>query len=294
MMTAETAEQVAAFIEEKATLREDPVFMEWFGGEPTLNIKAIDTISRELRQSGVWYTSSMVTNGLLMDDRITEERLSLWRLKRVQITLDGPESSHEAVKGFRHGAYAQILCNIHNLTKAQVRVRLRINYAGNDIEIVKLIEELGKEFLDEPLISAYINPIYARKKEYPREVMQQVLKFDHQLIETGLATQKDLFELSERETRCFMMTEEGFTIAPDGRLFNCSHNMTDEQCVGSIWNYPDDSPVRKEFLYSAPTEECQNCEMFAFCKGGCRIAEMGLAEMIQCHPYKTVFSEIVQ
>lgn len=292
-MTADTARQTAAFIAERAVLADaGHVFLEWFGGEPTLNIEAINAICSALYAAGARYSSSIVTNGLLMDDRITQERIWLWRLDRTQITLDGPETTHESVKAFPPGSYHRIIHNIHILTEKGVRVKLRLNYAENDDAISQLIDDLREEFSGHENVSVYICPVYSQSKEYPRIVMQEVLKLQHRLVESGLATEKQLFALHERKNRCFMMTEGGYTIAPDGRLFNCSHNMTDKQCVGSVWAYNENNPVRRAFLSCAAMDECGKCAMFPYCKGGCRIAEMGLADMIQCHPYKAVLSEL--
>lgn len=292
-MTADIARQTAIFMAQRAEAANAcHVSLEWFGGEPTLNIEAIDTISGALCAGGVWFSSSIVTNGLLMDDRITQDRLSLWQLRHVQITLDGPEKVHESVKGFPPGSYHRIIHNIHALTERGLRIKLRLNYAGNNGAISRLIDELGDEFSENGNVNAYICPIYSRSKEYPRHLMQEVLRLQRRLVESGLATGKQLFDLRERKNRCFMMNEDGFTIAPDGRLFNCSHNMTDKQCVGSVWAYDENNPVRREFLSCVLKDECKRCNVFPYCKGGCRIAEMGLADMTQCHPYKTVFSEI--
>ena len=287
-MTRDTAKQTALFILKQAVHSNGHVSVEWFGGEPLLNGKVIDTICRELHKTGIWFTSSIVTNGLLMDEKITSERLLSWQLRQAQITLDGPAMVHESVKRFPSDAYEHIMQNISALSERKVRIRLRLNYAGNSEDVSQLISDLKDRFSGNNHVSAYISPVYFRMKEYPRELMMEVLRLNYMLIDSGLATEKDLFALRERKNRCFMMTEGGFTIAPDGRLFNCSHNMTDEQCVGSIWNYQKDHPVRRAFLSDKLSDECSHCIMLPYCRGGCRIAEMGLADMIQCHPYKTI------
>lgn len=291
-MSRDTAKQTAIFIAKQAIQSEEGIFFEWFGGEPTLNVDAIDTISSELRNMGERYDSSIVTNGLLMGSRITAERLSLWRLRRAQITLDGPETIHESIKGFSPGAYAQIVRNILSLAEQRVHILLRLNYSGDKQAFSQLIDYLQSEFSDFDRVSAYVNPIYFRGKEYSVNVMQEVMQLNRRLVDSGLASEKSLFGLRERKSRCFMMKTDSFTIAPDGRLFNCSHNMTDEQCVGSIWSYSSDHPSRRAFLFAALSEECKVCAMLPYCGGGCRIAEMGLADMVQCHPYKAVFSEL--
>lgn len=293
-MTPETAEQTAAFLAEQAAAFHAPlVSLEWFGGEPTLNLQAMDTLSAALFRAGVWYTASIVTNGLLADAAFTPERISLWQLTRAQITLDGPEKTHERVKGFAPGAYERIMENILTLTERKIRVRLRLNASGELSETAALIDELRRRFSGNEQISAYIAPLYAREKAVPRRVMLEVLELNRRLVEAGLASENSGFRMQERKARCFMMTEGGFTVAPDGRLFNCSHVMTEEQCVGSVWQYDAENPIRQAFLRCELSEECRRCAMLPVCGGGCRIAELGLSDMRQCHPYKSVCADLL-
>lgn len=294
VMNDDTAEQTAAFICEqvKAAGLEAPVHLEWFGGEPTLNLKAADDISRILLDKKVWFSSSMVTNAFLMDERIYVERISLWQLRSVQVTLDGPEAVHERIKGLPGGSFARILHNINLMAEQGIHVKLRLNYDGRKEDAVRLIEGLRDAFSGNDHIHAYFSPVYTRCREVPRAFMLEILELTDRLIEASLASEKSCYALRERSYGCFMTREHGFTIAPDGRLFNCSHNMTDEQCVGTVWDYDPDHTVRRAFLFCELSDECRQCEMLAFCKGGCRAAQIGLADMFRCHPYKSVFDEV--
>ena len=122
--------------------------------------------------------------------------------------------------------------------------------------------------------------------------MLDILQLNEQLVQEGLVNRKDLYQLNERQARCFMMTQGGYTIAPDGKLYNCSHVMSENQCVGSVWQYNPDHPARQEFLNGHISTECRQCKAFSICKGGCRIGELDLANMPQCHPYKNILSSI--
>ena len=60
-MTQETAEKIGDFITEYAPL-DRIIDLRWFGGEPLYNAKIIDTIVGKIRETGMNYQSTMVSN----------------------------------------------------------------------------------------------------------------------------------------------------------------------------------------------------------------------------------------
>ncbi len=291
-MNEETADRTASFLVDRMNEGMPLASLEWFGGEPLLNPEAADRICTQLAKECVPFRSSVVTNGLLLGRTVSDDRISLWRLRQIQVTLDGTAPVHEAVKGFPGGSFRNILENIRLMTRKGLRVKFRLNYSGNYEDMSRLISVLGEDLSGNNRCSVYLSPIYSCQKSYPREIMLDILQMNELLVQEGLVSRRDLYPLDERQTRCFMMTPGGFTIAPDGKLYNCSHAMTEEQCVGTIWDYTDSHPVRKAFLEDSVTQECLSCEAFLICRGGCRIAELGLSEMTRCHPYRNVLPEI--
>ena len=285
-MDEETAAQTASFLARRAMEAEGPVQLEWFGGEPTLHLRPADTICSVLREGGVPYRSSIVTNGLLADQCLLEGRTDLWNLKSVQITLDGPASFHERVKGFAPGSFDRILQNVQALTEEGIRVRLRLNCGDDPEPLYALIDLLADRFSGNARIFPYITPLYSGGKAYASEAIQRVMALNERLIAADLASEEQLYPRRERSSRCFMMTPLGFTVAPDGRLYNCSHIMTEEQCVGSVFCYDPMHPVRQTFLHPTEDPSCASCRAFPICKGGCRVGELKLAPMPRCHPCK--------
>ncbi|MBQ6892852.1 MAG: 4Fe-4S cluster-binding domain-containing protein, partial [Clostridia bacterium] len=89
-MTAKTAEAVAEFIIRNSGT-DHPVFITWFGGEPLYNDSVIDLISDRLRESGVKFGSSMISNGYLLTKEIVDRAKSKWNLGSIQIPIDGTE-----------------------------------------------------------------------------------------------------------------------------------------------------------------------------------------------------------
>lgn len=291
-MDERAADDTADFLTARAENSGGSVALEWFGGEPTLHPGAADRICARLREAGVLYRSSIVTNGLLADRCLKDHRNDLWNLRLAQVTLDGTSQRHEAVKGFQPGAFDRILRNVDAFAGERIRVKIRLNFKDNFDEIGKLIDALAGRFSGNPHIFVYISPVYNAEKSYPESVMLPVLRLNDRLIAAGLASERMLYGLRERSSRCFMMEPDGFTVAPDGRLYNCSHCINADQCVGSVRDYDPEHPIRKAFLNADVSEECRLCSAFSICKGGCRVGELGLAEMPQCHPFRCVMDTL--
>lgn len=97
-MSDETARDAAAFIARVSGGKE--VTLTWFGGEPLYNRRAIDVLTNELKSRGVAFRSKMVTNGFLFDEETVRTANAVWKLERVQITLDGTEEAYNRIKAY--------------------------------------------------------------------------------------------------------------------------------------------------------------------------------------------------
>ena len=71
----------------------DSISVEWFGGEPLMNVPIIDYLSEKFyslfKQKNIIWKASMITNGSLFTDEIVDKIVKKWNITRVQITLDG-------------------------------------------------------------------------------------------------------------------------------------------------------------------------------------------------------------
>ena len=150
-MTEQTAHDVAKFIKKKGAGK---VWLQWFGGEPLVNSKVIDIICADLTSNNIEYNSRMVSNGYLMDDKVLRKAVDLWRLKKIQITLDGTEDIYNRVKNYVYkdvsSPFVRVLNNIENILKAGIQTSIRLNmdvHNNNDLfELSKLLVERFNKF----------------------------------------------------------------------------------------------------------------------------------------------------
>lgn len=73
--------------------------------------------------------------------------------------------------------------------------------------------------------------------------------------------------------RCF---GDMVSIEPDGRVFLCGAFYGDEHCIGNILSdsldeiFQHPNYIRAMSLQEGVLAECESCDVFSFCKGGCR------------------------
>ena len=291
-MSIDTAVATADFIGRRAG--KTVSVLEWFGGEPLLNAGAINTICEQLNSHNLQYKSIMESNGILFDDDMISCAAKLWNLKSVQITLDGVGRQHEAVKKLDQGTFDKIIQNIHRLLEARIKVNIRIIHVGDIERESEVIYFLDREFpVAEIRPAVHISPLYKAGKSYRPDYVKEILILNKILFETNFVREEQLYDLSKYSGLCFASTISGYTIAPDGTFYNCSHNMSPSQRTGSIWSSEEHNETRKEFVFRKLPQECRSCVLFPICQGGCRVADMKLAPMTQCHIFKNVVKDVL-
>ena len=294
-MNVETAHAVAQFIVEryKAHPLRPKVTIEWFGGEPCLNPNAIKAITERLNEENIPFRAQMTTNGILLSESFLSNA-SDWNLRQIQITLDAAGEEYEEIKHVSEGSYDQVLRNIDLCLSSDVRVVVRINYAGNKKQIEALIDSLSSRYSGKSIKpKVYISTVYSDNKCIPAVRMGEVMDLNERLIKSNLMAFEEVYGFQQRD-RCFSATPWGYTIMPDGMLVNCSHNVTAENSWGTIWEYDSSDKLHQLFLSDKLSDECYMCPLIPVCGGGCPAAQHGIASMHQCVPYKSIILDILR
>lgn len=291
-MTDETVEKVVTFIQNTVTSNK-PIRIEWFGGEPLVNMPVIQKVCERLTKLGLVFESTMVTNGILLDDKIVKKLKDTCHLSKAQITLDGLADVYSAVKGVPQSCFDRVISNIALLASNEITVHVRMNYADNYGALLDLINYLGDKLGFNKWIFYYVYPIFEGKDSVSKEIMEKVLNLNDSLLSAGLMKKSDLYKFTYRQTRCFATGYNSFTIAPDGKLYNCSHVMNDNGLVGTVESYSPYNTNRIRFVDQNISEKCADCVLYPFCKGGCRAAELGEADLNQCVIYKNCIEAVL-
>lgn len=270
-MDPETAVCVADYI--RVACGGEKVELNWFGGEPLFHTPPIDLICAALRESGVSYRSSMITNGYYLTADLLQKAVDLWRLKRVQITLDGTAGTYNRVKAYTEGgdAFARVITNIENTRSAGVEVYIRLNVGKKNVsDLTRLADELAERFPDKKNLFVYpslLGEFHGGKGRFAGEDGDGAAFLDlkKKLTDLGFAGSVPPLKRDLRPAVCKADGTRSRIILPDGSLCCCDHDLE-----GSIYGRVDD-PERDEEMRAAWREEyrrqeCFSCPLYPRCR----------------------------
>ena len=269
-MTESVAHDVSNYIEKES--QDSPVNIRWFGGEPLINTKAIDIICNNLTLKGIEFKSTMVSNGLLFSDSIINKAKKIWKLKSVQITLDGTKDVYQKAKSYRGATgneFEKVISNIRKLIDSDIRVSIRLNQDSyNTNDLVALVDFLAKKFLGEKNISLYNSLLYEENlytnPELEKEKYNEFLQLQERIINSGLF-RKNTLKGKLRVKHCMADNDSSIIITPNGNIGKCEH-YTDQHIIGNIYNSELDKTETEKWKETyQPNPKCLNCPLYPHC-----------------------------
>ena len=131
-MSLESAREVVDWVAERLdVIRPEKFVLTLFGGEPLLNLPVAYYLAEQCyalcEARGVTQRISVITNGLLLTPDVVD-RLNLYGLQGVKVTLDGDRDTHNRMRPLRgkQGTFDRIVDNIR-----QVAHKVPIVIGGN-------------------------------------------------------------------------------------------------------------------------------------------------------------------
>lgn len=279
-MTDEVVNGVVDFLV-KYTQKAESLNLSWFGGEPLLGEAVIDKIIASLKtRISIPITSTMTTNGSLLNDRLIEKMVNSWQLKTIQITLDGCKEYYSKVKNYYNGNqyYEKILGNIQKLSDNSIKVSIRINLSCENVdEAERLIDYLNERFYKNANIDVYYMPLV----QYSDEKDPRIIERDQDLenicrrifgkLKQGKSNYVDECNFRDRTLPCAAVTEDFFIIDPTGTLYKCQHDIGEKtQSVGDVFHGVLHNKIMSEWCFSALPAKCCSCNYLPMCQGGCK------------------------
>lgn len=264
--------------------------VDWYGGEPLLNLKSIKELSQEIikfcNEKKIEYFATTTTNGYRLTANVVDE-LKNMQVKAAQITLDGPKDIHDSRRMLLNGSgtFETIIKNIKYASK-HMSINIRVNVDINTINSVKSLlyylkenELLNINIAIKGVVSAEANP--CKETEIPEhEFAKEVIKLYKDAQEMGFST--PISNMLNNQTRnfCIVDLDSQYIISPEGELFKCGESF-EENDPGRIGKITDDG---KSELYGYnyslwnkdPFEqtECKECKVLPICMGGCRMKKV--------------------
>ena len=267
-MTPETVEQTVRFI--LNTHRNESVNLSWFGGEPLLRPDIIDRICTSLREAGVKYNSTMISNGSLITPEIVKKMKQEWLLTNIQLTMDGSEKEYISRKRYiiYLDYYHKVMQTISDMSEAGILVTVRCNVdEANWEDMFQLLEDMKTQIVNKDNVFLYFTPLFQiRASENDVTVWKRVEAVRSAAERSGFKAGNSFSPSIQNLRMNHCMADLGHVaIGPDGSLYPC------EQCptisrYGDIWQGAVDETVRTDFCRMDRTrEKCRKCSFLPNC-----------------------------
>lgn len=251
------------------------IHISWFGGEPLFNILPIDIISKKLNEAGISFTSSTISNGYLFDNEIIKKAINLWKLKKVQITLDGTEKVYNKCKSYIYSdsnPFQRVISNINNLTNNGIKVAIRLNLGLHNCDnILELVNLLVNIFTGNQNIHIYPHLLFENVGKLPKIYTEEESQFLYQKLYQieKVIEENALCEISPltnkfKQNACMANDDRSYVITPNGSLAKCENIITTDLC-GDIFENKIDFKKIESMSERIFFKLCDSCPLLPHC-----------------------------
>lgn len=273
-MSHETALNVAKYV---SNTKDKFIKLWWFGGEPTVNSGAIDTICSYIKDNtNKDYSSRLVSNAYLLDSIGIDKLIDLWHLTFIQCTIDGLYEDYDNVKNFvykndKH-PFVKVMNNLRMLVDYDVDVNIRLNITADNYEQLRDVVVYLNDHFPPKSLSIYGYPVYPTEEnkndiDYWNKVYDNWLNLEMLVNNSKANNFKNIREWDSLRTHNCMADNglKASCITPLGNLTLCEHHV-DDDIVGNIYSDKVNQNVIDEYhKYNPDIEECKTCPYKPMC-----------------------------
>lgn len=272
-MTDEIANKVADFIV-RVRDRSKPVHIGWFGGEPTFNTKPMDIIYDKLIAEGVPYSSSIISNGYLIDEEMCKNFVEKYKINNIQVTIDGIGDKYDKIKNYIYeddeSAFDRVINNVERMLQHGIRVAIRMNLDLHNADSLKqLIYFLRGRLGRYSNLYPYVYPIFEETLERNEEHRVKVFKHLEEIL--FILDECNFMEEAKMHSglklqHCMVDSTDSILIGPRGDIGLCEHYTT-EHFFSHIDHYEekDWNEIQAFRDYLEPNELCKTCPLLPNC-----------------------------
>lgn len=296
------AADIPAIIESTRTrLREHPtksLHVDWYGGEPLLNVEFIESASLGLQAmcvaESISYHASVISNGTVWPEAL-ESFVDRHRIRQVQVSFDGLREHHNRRRRFRRGrapegqesSFDLIVALVDRLLDC-VRVDLRFNAdQQNQGDLLPFVEFARARGWFERRFPAVVQPArlaaYSERSQFMRSAGMSATDFESLRSSVRSIVEQDVhIEESEvpdgfpypRTSVCAALASRSEVIGADGLKYRCGLQVGEQhRAVGTVRQELNGRDFSDSTWWEGfdPTTlpSCSRCSFLPICWGGC-------------------------
>jgi len=265
------------------------VNINWFGGEPLLNKKAIYEISKAIQANGLKLTATLNTNGYLLDEAFVSD-LALLGISDIKITIDGVESTHDSRRFTKNGdgSFTTIKSNIKKVielydSKIDIQISSNIDIE-NMYNYCDFLNSM-KDFRNKVVFSIErTRNTMGRGSNYEKSIPQESFNIiSEQIYKTIRDKGFGEVNMPKRiNVSCHAELKNSFTFGSDGSVYKCASGINIPK--NKLGHLDDEGKIifNTEILKKWSNidvfkdEECVKCVLLPLCMGGCPEKRVGL------------------
>jgi uncharacterized protein len=289
-MPIEVAKKAIDFVIENSGNRRN-IEIDFFGGEPLLNLKAIqDTVdyAREKEKStNKHFRFTTTTNGLLLDEKTMEYLNDT--MDNIVLSLDGRKLIHDSMRVRRDGSgsYDSIIPKFQKMasTRKDKDYYVRGTFTANNLDFSEDVLHMVDLGFDQLSIEPVVLPDGSGleiKKEHLEEIFSEYEKLAREILnlrEQGKWVNFFHFMIDLEGGPCVAKRLRGcgtgteyLAVTPKGDLYPCHQFVgIDDFKMGNVFSGIDRPEIAESFkkINVYTKEKCKSCWAKFYCSGGC-------------------------
>ena len=289
LMAPEVACRAIDFLIENGGSRKNAE-IDFFGGEPLLNLETVKTAVAHIRQreaeTGKHFNLTLTTNTILL----TDETLDFLNKENIQLILsiDGRREVHDRMRPFVDGAgsYDTVVAQMRRVVESRqgqnyfARGTYTAYNADFAADVLDLADQGFRRLSVEPVVGK--GAPYELTEDHLPELYRQYDLLAQEYLRrkaAGCGFEFFHFNVDLQNGPCLVKRLSGcgagheyFAVTPDGDLFPCHQFVgRDEFKLGNVFTGIERREVCDEFrqAHVLTKEECRSCWARFYCSGGC-------------------------
>ena len=249
-ITQETKNGIIEFIR-KNIHKYSSVSIDWFGGEPLLEIDSIEYISKHVKEicqkAHKPYSGLITSNGYLLTPKNIQKLIEC-NVLNYTITIDGLKKTHDnqRVLSNGNGTFDKIINNLlwmkDNIKTKTLNIIIRTNMTKEILNNVsEYYEFYNSTFGDDPRFSLFVRPASDWGGDRIKTFYDSLIDDDrleemyHKIFSNthGITFDRNIGDLDIGSSTCSAVFKNKFTIGTTGKIYKCD-DAEEDLCVGYL------------------------------------------------------------